>query len=406
MGRRHLVVISADALVYEDIADTKNLPLFQELIQKGSLTKNVRTIYPSLTHPVHASIITGLPAGPTGIIANTVFTPGKKDMPWYNRLSEIRCRTLFDYTKEAGLVTAVCHWPVTAGKEGRIDYLIPELMDEDLKNAGGDVIKAFLNIGMSECLKDVMEAAIAKYGYSLSHPVCDEVQSECACEIVRRFKPDVLFTHPAFIDSERHRTGLFSPYVTAAVKKTEEWIGALMQAARDAGIYENTDFIVLSDHGHLPYTKTVKLNRYLLDAGLIRTDPDGSVSSWDAYAQSCDLSALLYLKRPDDETLKKRVESVIDTWLSDSGSGVGSCMDSLGSEARYGLYGPFSYVLEAAEGFCFSDDWEGDAVTSAPPIVEGLGHSAHGHLPEKGPQPVFIGYGPDFEKGASRLFRI
>ena len=399
MGRRHLIVISVDALVYEDIADTKDLPLFGELIRNGSLTKNVRTIYPSLTHPVHASILTGHPAGSTGITANTVFTPGEKDMPWYNRLSEIQCKTIFDYTREAGLVTAVCHWPVTADAVDKIDYLVPELMAEDLKKAGGDVIKAFCDIGMNECLKDVMAAAIAKHGCSLSHPVCDEVQSECACEIVRRFKPDILFTHPGFVDSERHRTGLFSPYVTAAVRKTEAWIEALMQAAKDAGIYDDTDFIVLSDHGHLPYTKTVKLNRYLLDAGLIRTDPNGSVSDWDAYAQSCDLSAHLYLKRPDDEDLKKRVDKVIGSWLSNPGSGVGSCMDPVESEARCGLWGTFSYVLEAAEGFCFSDDWEGEAVTDAPPVEEGLGHSAHGHLPEKGPQPVFIGYGPDFEKG-------
>ena len=81
MGKRHLVVISVDALVYEDIADTRELPLFAELIRGGSLTKNVLTVYPSLTHTVHASIITGQPAGITGIVSNTVFTPGSSDMP-------------------------------------------------------------------------------------------------------------------------------------------------------------------------------------------------------------------------------------------------------------------------------------------------------------------------------------
>ena len=54
MGKRHLIVISVDALVYEDVADTSELPLFAELIRGGSLTGNIITVYPSLTHTVHA----------------------------------------------------------------------------------------------------------------------------------------------------------------------------------------------------------------------------------------------------------------------------------------------------------------------------------------------------------------
>ena len=197
MKKRHLVVISVDALVYEDICDTSRLPLFEKLIKGGSLIKNVRTIYPSLTHPVHASIITGQTAGKTGIISNTLFTPGTADMPWYNNLGDIRCETLFDIAHRAGLTSAVCHWPVTATAGEKIDYLIPELMDADLEAAGGDVVRGFLSVGMSECLKPILEGAIAKYGYRHAHPFSDEVQMDCACEIIRKYKPNILFTHPA-----------------------------------------------------------------------------------------------------------------------------------------------------------------------------------------------------------------
>ena len=105
MGKRHLVVISVDALVYEDISDTGELPLFAKLLREGTLIKNVLTVYPSLTHTVHASIVTGQPAGVTGIVSNTVFTPGTTDMPWYNDLSDIKCETIFDLAHAAGAVT-------------------------------------------------------------------------------------------------------------------------------------------------------------------------------------------------------------------------------------------------------------------------------------------------------------
>ena len=404
MGKRHLVVISVDALVYEDIADTSELPLFAELIRGGSLTKNVLTVYPSLTHTVHASIVTGQPAGVTGIISNTVFTPGEADMPWYNDLSQIKCETIFDLAHAAGAVTAACHWPVTANAEGRIDYLIPELMDRDFEEAGGDLVQGFMNIGTTECLKDIIEEALARRQTDKkitpsTHPECDEIQIDCACEIIRRYKPDLLFTHPAYVDSERHRTGLFSPYVKAAVKKSEEWIGRLIEATKEAGIYEDTDFVILSDHGHLPYSKVVRLNKLLADEGLIRIGEDGEVADWEAYSHSCDLSALIYVKRPLDEELTGRVGELAECLKEKGDAGIKEIMTAREAELVYGLKGDFSFVLEAADGFEFSDEWRGEPVYVNVPEAEGLGHSTHGHRPELGPQPVMIGFGPDFEPG-------
>jgi predicted AlkP superfamily pyrophosphatase or phosphodiesterase len=401
MGKRHLVVISVDALVYEDIADTRELPLFAELIRGGSLIKNVRTVYPSLTHTVHASIITGQPAGVTGIVSNTVFTPGSADMPWYNDLSQIKCETIFDLAHAAGAVTAACRWPVTANAGDKIDFLIPELMDKDLENAGGDVIRGYLNIGMTECLKGIMERAISP-SHTMSHvehPEYDEIQIDCACEIIRRYKPDLLLTHPGYVDSERHRTGLFSPYVAASVKKSEEWIGRLIQAAKDAGIYADTDFVILSDHGHLPYSKIVRLNKLFADEGLISIDDVGHVTGWEAYAHSSDLSAQIYVSRPEDAELTGRVTELLHRWRDEGNAGIGEVMTACETDRAYGLKGDFSFVIEAAEGYHFSDEWQGEAIYAEPPAAPGLGHSAHGHRPEKGPQPVFIGFGPDFEKG-------
>ena len=404
MGKRHLIVISVDALVYEDIADTGELPLFAELIRGGSLTKNVITVFPTLTHAVHASIVAGQPTGVTGVIANTKFVPGTDDMPWYNDLSDIKCETIFDLAHAAGVVTAACHWPVTAKAEGKIDFLIPELMDKDLEAAGGDIVQGFMNIGMTPCLRDIMEEAVARRkGASdaspADHPGCDESEIDCACEIIRRYKPDLLLTHPANVDSERHRTGLFSPYVKAAVKKSEEWIGRLIEATKEAGIYEDTDFVILSDHGHLSYSKIVKLNKLLADAGLITLDADGNVADWEVYAQSCDLSALIYVKRPQDEELTERVGELLERWAREGDAGIEGVMGAREAELVYGLKGDFSFVIEAAEGFCFSDEWRGEAIYENPPVAEGLGHSAHGHKPEKGPKPVMIGFGPDFEPG-------
>ena len=399
MKDRHLIVISVDALVTEDLSDLSELPNLRMLIEGGSFTKRVTTIYPTLTHPIHATIITGQPAGVTGITENTIFTPGSEDMPWYNEYSDIRCETIFDLAKKKGLTTAAASWPVTANAGPAVDFLLPEIMDKDFKEEGGAWYKAHLRVGTSECLMDTVKEAVETHGFALSHPVIDEVNNYCACEIIRKYKPNLLFTHPGFVDGERHRTGLFSEYVKKAVKKADEWIGNILKAVDDAGIRESTDIVVLSDHGHLSYSKVVYLNLLLAEEGLLDLDASGHVSNWKAYVQGCDLSAHVYLKDPRDESLSKRVRELIDRWILEGDKGIESCMTVAEAKEKYGLCGGFSYVIEALPGFTFEDGLTGSLIHEKPSKVPGMGRSAHGHLPHKGPQPVFIGYGPDFKAG-------
>ncbi len=398
MSKKHLIIISVDALVGEDLADLTALPNLRLMIENGSYTQNIITIYPTLTHAVHASIITGQPAGITGVTGNTRFTPGDNDMPWFNEYSEINCETIFELAHRAGLTTASCRWPVTAHGNEYIDYLHPEIMDRDMKEAGGDWKKACELVGTTPCLIDMIGRAVAKHGSELVHPIEDEVQIDCVCEIIRTYKPNLLLTHPGFVDSERHRTGLFSEFVKSGVKKSDEWVGRIVEATKEAGIYEDTDFIVLSDHGHLPYKYFVNLNGFLVKEGLIRLDANGNVKDWDVYAKSCDLSCHLYLKNPEDKALRERTEKLLDKWIKENTCGIESYITTEEAKKRFGLFGKFSYVLEAKEDYSFEDAWTEPLIRENPPVADGLGHSRHGHLPNKGPKPVFIGFGPSFKK--------
>ena len=82
MKNKHLIVISVDALVFEDLEYAKELPNFKRILDNGAIIERVKTIYPSLTHPVHATMITGAPAGKTGIINNLQLTPFDDIHPW------------------------------------------------------------------------------------------------------------------------------------------------------------------------------------------------------------------------------------------------------------------------------------------------------------------------------------
>ncbi len=400
MKDQHLIVVSIDAMIYEDLEYAATLPNFGRILQNGAVIERVKTIYPSLTHPVHATLITGCPPMKTGICSNAKFVPGELRSPWYNRLEEIRCDTLLHAAHRAGLSTCACRWPLTAGGGDIIDYLVPEVMGLDAKGHEDDPLSVYRKLGTSECVMDIVEESIRRYGFTNAHPAYDEAEIFCAAEIIRRYKPNLLLTHPSYVDNMRHRTGVFGDGVKEALLATDRWLGMLLEAVTDAGIEDKTDIILLSDHGQINIRRTVCVNAILKEQGLIRTDENGAWLSWDAYCLSCAASAQVYLRDPENLDLYQSVLKLLKGLAKQGESGFERVFTKDEVRERYGLDGDFSFVLETDGASSFRDDW-------TLPILRPLdiedyraGHGTHGHLPEKGKQPTFIGCGPSFRCGA------
>ena len=396
---KHLIVVSVDALVFEDLEYAKTLPMFGKILENGALIERVKTIYPSLTHPVHYTLMTGCPAGDTKIVSNDIFEVGNPNRHWYNYIDETPLETIFHAAHKAGLTTAASSWPGTAGKSGVVDYLVSELFDYDIEKYKDNLPQMFRDLGSSEEVMDIVEDAIRLHGAKVGHPESDIFQVYCAAEIIRRHKPNLLYCHPGYVDNTRHRTGLFSDKVNESIKVTDDWLKMLWDAVCDAGIEDETDFVIVSDHGHLGICRVVCPNVYLADAGLIKLDENGEITHWDAYIASCVLSAQVYLARPDDEKLYNKVYTMLKEMAEEKIYGFESVFTREEVKEMYGLDGDFSFVLET-DGYTSFDE------SPCRPLVRDLdindyryGKSTHGHRPEKGPQPVFAGMGPSFKKG-------
>ena len=117
--------------------------------------------------------------------------------------------------------------------------------------------------------------------------------------------------HPANVDAYRHGTGLFSDKVTHGLHEVDSWLAEIIRATKDAGIYEETDFFIVSDHGQLNITRGIALNCLLKEMDLIQVDDNGNVTDWDVFIKSAALSAQVYLKNPADEALKEKVKKIL-----------------------------------------------------------------------------------------------
>lgn len=396
MKDRHVVVVSVDAMVYEDLELLSKLHAFEPLWDKTARVNRVRSIYPTITYPCHSTMMTGVYPETHGIVNNERPITCERSSLWQHERSLVHAKSVFDCAKEAGLTTAAVFWPVT-GNDKNIDYLINEYWPQH----GESSEQCFRDSGSSE---EVMQKVVLPNlklveNRHRKHPWCDAFVMTCACDMLTQFKPNLLMVHPANVDAYRHETGLFTAKVEAALHETNLWIAQLIKAADDAGILDKTDFFIVSDHGQMAIRRCIALNVLLAEKGLIDVAEDGSIRDWTAFAKSGGLSALVYLKNPDSAEDAARTRAVLDELLASETAGIGQIFTEEEARRLHHLGGDFAFVIEGDDYTSFSNDWVRPLVKPLDNRNYRFGRASHGYLPEKGPQPTLIAFGPHIQPG-------
>ena len=391
---RRVVVVSVDAMVFEDTELLRTLPAVAEIWDRCARVERVRSIYPSVTYPCHTTMSTGVYPQRHGLVSNDHVIPGKSKTPWFFFRDQVRAKTLPDYVKQAGMTTGSVFWPVT-GRDASIDYLIDEYWPQHA--AQGD-LDCFRESGSSEAvIERIVRPNIRLLsGRHRQHPYCDAFIYACAGDMLREFKPNLLMLHPANLDAYRHQTGLFTPLVTHGIHETDGWLRMLFKAAQDAGVFEDTDFFIVSDHGQLNVHRAVALNALLAGRGLLPLDADGNGRDWQAWAHSNGLSALVFVRDGAEQAL----HAVLKALVEEGAWGIESVITREEAARTYHLDGGFAFVLESDGITTFSGGLDAPVMRTLNNSDYRLGRATHGHLPDKGPQPTLLAFGPHIRAGA------
>ncbi|MCS6862203.1 MAG: alkaline phosphatase family protein, partial [Abditibacteriales bacterium] len=122
----HVILISIDGFRPVTYLNPQqfgaHLPNLRQLMEAGSYAKAVTTVYPSVTYPAHATLVTGARPAKHGVDFNTIFDPFNPGH-WYADTQHIKATTLWQAAEARGLKTAVILWPTTVGAQ--VDFLIP-----------------------------------------------------------------------------------------------------------------------------------------------------------------------------------------------------------------------------------------------------------------------------------------
>lgn len=369
---KHLIVISYDAFSEDQWEMASRLPNLSKLINNGAHSNKLKSVYPTLTYVVHTTIATGVYPDKHGIHHNNPLQPFVKEeeQSWFWFRNDIKVPTIYDAAREHNLSTAGILWPVS-GKSS-IKYNIPEIRALNNENQALKILKSGSPL---YCIE--MELKYGRIRKGIEQPYLDDFTTKCAIETIKRKKPNLLMMHMIDLDDTKHAYGTDSDEVMQVVTRMDKRLGDIMQAVDEAGIKDDTIYLVLGDHGQFNVRYKVHLNNLLQEKGLIYED-NGEMK-WRAYFQCGGGSAYLHIKQGDEEAEQSAL-AVIGEYMNDDSFGIEKiyARDELD---HFHVGQTTKYMLEAKRGYCFDESMDEPTIVDLD--KQGVKYATHGYSPDK-----------------------
>ncbi|KAI7250776.1 hypothetical protein KC345_g11627, partial [Hortaea werneckii] len=338
----------------------------------GAHSNRLRSVYPTLTYVVHTTIATGVHPDKHGIHHNNPLQPFVKeeDQRWFWFREAIKVPTIYDAVRRHGMSTAGLLWPVS-GKSS-IQYNIPEIRALGSENQSLKVLRSGSPL---YCIR--MELKYGRIRQGITQPYLDDFTTKCAVETIKCNRPNLLMMHLIDLDDAKHMYGTDSDEVQQVILRMDQRLGEIMQAAEDAGMKDDTVFMLLGDHGQFNVRYKLHLNHLLQAKGLIY-DEDG-VMKWRAYFQCGGGSAYLHVQPGDKEAEQLAIDAV-EEYMKDKSSGIESVCTREMLDRLHAS--PMTQVmLEARRGYCFDESLDGRLVVDLE--AHGIRYATHGYSPDK-----------------------
>jgi len=372
-----VVIVSVDGMRPDHyLADGWEMPTLRKWVEAGAHAKGAESVFPSVTYPAHATIVTGVRPAKHGVVANGRFGESGAMREWHWEAKEIKARTLWQAAREKGLKTAIVLWPSSVGAD--VDWRVAERWAVDKTENTAELLAKHSTKGLLGEL--ALAIGVPPKGAD-SREGMDKFISEAAAYVLRKYKPQLAFVHLGEVDHFSHREGPDSERVKRAVKETDEHLARIRKGAGEDAL-----MIVTGDHGFTEVSESVAPNVLLAEAGFIEIE-EGKLKSWKAMVHAYGGSAAAYVKEGTDAAA---VAKVLEKGRKGYVLVDRRALDELGGNAAA------AFALEAEDGFQIAGALTGAFTGKA--TVKGQ----HGQLPWRAKLMTgFVAVGPGAKAGAS-----
>jgi predicted AlkP superfamily pyrophosphatase or phosphodiesterase len=367
----HVIMISVDGMPPDYYTTPEKLglrvPTLTMMKQGGAYADGMEGVYPTVTYPQHTTMVTGLRPAAHGIVQNRIFEAPNEPQTryWYWYSKALKAETLWTVAKKAGLTTAAVGWPVTVGAE--IDYNVPEIFDPSENPLTWNWIAKNSTPGL-------LEKAL---GPDLKKDSgVDERLTSVSEYIIKTHRPNLLLLHLIELDEAHHRNGPRTRPAIETAEREDSYIHRIVEATKQAGIFEKTTFFIVSDHGFADISKRFSPNVALAKEGLITLDETGKATAWKAAAWPAGGSCPIVLKDANDKETEAKVNAIFSKWAKQENSPIKQIVTR--AELRKLEAVPqAALMLEAAPGYSFDDTLTGAEARDSGETYKGT----HGYLP-------------------------
>ncbi len=310
---KHVIVIVWDAM-RPDFVTEEYAPTLARLVRGGVWFENHHAVYLSSTEVNGTAIATGAYPEHNGIIANREYRPAiDAAMPFHTELAPqvrkgdelshhhyVRVPTTAEILQARGMKTLV------AGAKG-----VALLHDRSLRLESAKNIDLFAGQSVPPGVAQMITALHGPF------PAAEEstiTRNDWTTDAVidPLWKDGV----PAFTllwmnepDATQHEHGPGSTNALAAIKNVDDNLAKILRALESKGVLEQTDILIVSDHGCSTISSLVDVAESLNAAGFKATRAfKGAPAKGEILAVSNGGSVLLYVAGHDKDVTRKLVE--------------------------------------------------------------------------------------------------
>ena len=283
-----VVVISLDGFPAYALDDPRlPIPTLRKLAREGAFAHSMQPINPTVTWPNHTTLVTGVDASQHQVLVNGLITHNADGTiaiePWRDKDILVHSPTVYDAAYKAGLTTAQVDWVAVYGAK-TITWTFPE--DPNPKGLiEGELVAAGL----------VTQEQLAHFDDS-SPAWQDQIRTDAAVEIVKRYKPNLMLFHLLSLDDTNHEYGPMGDASFEAMAFLDDRVKQVIDALRSQGLADRATILIVSDHGFRKMSHTIHANVQLRHEGFVR-EVNGK-AMWDAWVVPVGGAAMVYVTDP------------------------------------------------------------------------------------------------------------
>ena len=319
---KYSILIDVVGLEQEHLASGL-LPNIARVAEQGEHAR-LEPVFPAVTCPVQASILTGKYPQEHGIISNGLYDRDTFSVSFWEQPSAlVRRDRLWDIAKKRGLKSGVLFWQNIMYANSDI-VVTPRPIHLDEKMVMWCYSKP---PGYYEELKDKFgEFDLSSYWGPLASSKSSEWIGRAAEYTFEKYRPEQLFVYIPHVDYSAQKFGKNAPQTIADIRKADEIVGRIVDKISSLQMSDQTNIVIASEYGFNDVTQAIPINVALRDKGLLSVRNIGGKEYIDfelskAFAMVDHQIAHVYTKNGFEQETKKLLEKVpgIDQVLDKEG---------------------------------------------------------------------------------------